>query len=128
MIILDTHTWIWWVSDPQHLSQAASKEIATAKRIGVPAIECWEIATLVAKGRIALDRDPLDWIEQALALPRVELVPLTPAIAVRSTQLGPDFHGDPADRLIVATALLEAATLVTKDAKIRAHAAVRSVW
>jgi PIN domain nuclease of toxin-antitoxin system len=67
-------------------------------------------------------------LEQALALPKMELVPLTPPIAVKATQLGNDFPGDPADRVIVATAILESAPLVTKDSKIRKYSAVTSVW
>lgn len=128
MTVFDTHAWIWWVSDPENLSKAAQKEIRAARAIGVSAISCWEFATAVAKGRLTVDRSPLEWIEQALALPRVELLPLSPAVSVRATQLGGGFHGDPADRIIVATALLESAVLVTKDAKIRDYAPVRALW
>ncbi len=83
---------------------------------------------LVEHGRIGFDRDPLEWIEQALALRKVELLPLTPQVAVRSTQLGAGFHFDPADRLIVATALLLRAPLVTRDRRIRGYRPVQSVW
>ena len=81
-----------------------------------------------ARGRIELDRPPLAWLEEALALPRVELVPLTPAVAVRASRLGRDFPGDPADRVIVATALLESAVLVTRDSRIRDYPGVETVW
>jgi PIN domain nuclease of toxin-antitoxin system len=128
MTVLDTHAWLWWVSKDVNLSRIAEKEIRVAKRIGVCAISCLEVATAVAKGRIQLDRDPVAWMRQALALDRVELMPITPAIAVQATQLGREFHGDPADRLIVATAILEAATLVTKDDRIRGYPAVTAVW
>jgi PIN domain nuclease of toxin-antitoxin system len=127
VIVLDTHAWIWWASDPGRLGRRGRAAIEAADRIGVPAVCCFEVAAAVARGRITLDRAPLEWFEQALALPRVELAPLTPAIAVKATQLAA-FHGDPADRLIVATALLDAATLVTKDRNIRAYSAVTSVW
>lgn len=80
-----------------------------------------------AKGRILLDRSPLEWIEQALDLPKVELVPLTPAIAVQASHLG-QFHGDPADRVIVASAILESAHLVTKDKTIRTYPAIATIW
>ena len=127
MIVLDTHTWIWWASDPARLGRRGRTAMEGADRIGVPAVCCFEVAAAVSRGRITLDRAPLEWIEQALALPRIELLPLTPAIAVKATQLG-SFHGDPADRLIVATAILAAATLVTKDRNIRAYGALSSVW
>ena len=83
---------------------------------------------MVAKGRISLDRDPLDWLEQAVAVRKVELLPLTPAVSVKATQLGNDFPGDPADRVITATAILESAPLITKDSKIRDYAGVNTVW
>ena len=127
MIVLDTHAWIWWASDPARIGRRGRAAIEAADRIGVPAVCGYEVAAAVSRGRITLDRAPLEWIEQALALPRVELLPLTPAVAVKATQLGA-FHGDPADRLIVATALLADATLVTKDRNIRAYGAVASVW
>lgn len=128
MIILDTHAWIWWLSAPERLSKSAAREIRSAKRVGVSAISCMEVATLAARGRIELDRDPLDWMLAALELPRVELLPLSPAVAVRSATLDPDFHGDPADRILVASTLLESARLVTKDGKIREYLKSESIW
>ena len=128
MIVLDTHAWLWWVSKPSELSRAARQRIVSETRIGVSAISCLEVATAVAKKRITLDRDPLSWLEQALALPKLDLLPLTPAIAVKATQLGHNFPGDPADRVIVATAILESAALITKDSRIRDYSAVTSVW
>jgi PIN domain nuclease of toxin-antitoxin system len=128
VIVLDTHAWLWWVSDPSRLSRAAHRRIRTATQIGISAISCLEVATAVAKGRITLDREVLDWLEQALALPRVELLPLTPLIAVKATQLGKDFPGDPADRVIAATSLVEFAPLVTKDSEVHASGAVTVIW
>jgi PIN domain nuclease of toxin-antitoxin system len=128
VIVLDTHVWLWWVSDPSRLSRAAHRSIRTATQIGISAISCLEVATAVAKRRITLDREVLDWLEQALALPRVELLPLTPLIVVKATQLGNDFPGDPADRVIAATSLVESAPLVTKDSKVHASAAVTVIW
>ena len=127
MIVLDTHTWIWWASEPARLGRRGRAAIEAADRIGVPAVCQFEVTAAISRGRITLDRAPLEWIEQALALPRVELLPLTAAVAVKATQLG-SFHGDPADRLIVATAVLAAATLVTKDRNIRAYGPVSSLW
>lgn len=127
MIVLDTHAWLWWRNESVHLSARAKRAIAKADRIGVCAISCWEFAMLVAKGRISVDRPPLDWLRQALAVPSVELLPLTPAVAVKSMQLE-GFHGDPADRLIVATALLEGVSLVTVDDRIRGYPGVVATW
>ena len=97
MIILDTHAWIWWLSVPENLSKAAERDIRSAKRIGISAISCMEVATLVERRRIDLDRDPLEWMNDALDLPRIELLPLSPAVAVKASSLDGDFHGDPAD-------------------------------
>ena len=127
MIVLDTHAWIWWASDSGRLGRRARAALEAAERIGVPAVCCFEVAAAAARGRISLDRSPLEWLQQALALPHVEALALTPAVAVRAAQLGA-FHGDPADRLIVATALVHDATLVTKDRHIRAYTPVTSLW
>lgn len=128
MIVLDTHAWIWWVSEPAALGRAARREIDRARKIGVPAICCLEVATLAARGRISLDRSPLEWMRDALALSRVELLALTPAIAVKAAELPLHFPGDPADRLIAAAAILESAVLVTKDERLRDSALVRTAW
>lgn len=127
MIVLDTHAWIWWVSDPRKLGKRGRAVLDEAEWIGVPAVCTFEVAAALARGRITLDRSPLDWLEQALALPRVELLALTPSIAVKATQLGA-FRGDPADRLIVASAIVHDAVLVTRDRHIRAFTNVNSVW
>ncbi|HVO49911.1 MAG TPA: type II toxin-antitoxin system VapC family toxin [Thermoanaerobaculia bacterium] len=129
MILLDTHAWIWWAAEtPRRLTARARRAIAESPSIAVSAISPWEVAMLVAKGRLELDRDVLVWIRQALALPRVTLVPLTPEIAVRSTRLGAGFPGDPADRIIVASARELGASLVTKDQVLRRAEGVRTVW
>ncbi len=97
-------------------------------RIGVPAIACLEVAALAQRGRITLDRPVLDWMQAALALPRVELLALFPAVAVNAMALSESFPGDPADRLIVATTIIERGTLVTRDDRIRRSALVPTVW
>lgn len=127
-VVLDTHAWLWWVSRPASLGRGAASRIASARRIGISAVSCLEVAVAVAKGRISLDRAPLDWLEQALALPHVELVALTPRIAVAASQLGRDFPGDPADRVIAATAQLEGAILLTKDRRIRSYPGLAAEW
>jgi PIN domain nuclease of toxin-antitoxin system len=126
VILLDTHAWVWWVADKARLSRVAKARLDKEDQLAISDISLWEVATLVAKGRLLLDRDPTDWLIQASS--GVEIIPIRPPIAVRSTQLGRSFHGDPADRLIVATAILENASLVTRDEKIRAFPGVTSIW
>ena len=126
--MLDTHAWIWWVSDPGKLSEPARERIEAATDIGICAISCWEVAMLVSKQRIRFDRDVLTWIHQALRRPRVRLVPLTPVIAVAATQFTAGIPGDPADRMIVASSLHLDADLVTRDRALHAFGKVRTVW
>jgi PIN domain nuclease of toxin-antitoxin system len=128
MTVLDTHAWIWWVSEPARLGKSARRILDGAKRVGVPAVCCLEVATLAARGRITLDRPPLEWIHDPLAQPHVELLALTPAVAVKAASFPSTFPGDPADRLVVATAMIESAILITKDDRIRRSGAVETVW
>lgn len=128
MIILDTHAWIWWVDGSGRLPDNTRRLIDAADRIGIPAISCWEIAMLVEKKRLGLSMDVEVWIDLALQRSRVELVPLTPEIAVLSTRLPGEFHGDPADRLIVASSLSRNAPLVTKDEKVTNWGFVPVFW
>jgi len=86
------------------------------------------VATLVAKHRIKLDRPVEHWFDIALVLPGIQLAALEPAVAVRSTKLPGAFHPDPADRIIVATALEHSAPIVTPDERIRAYPHVQSAW
>ena len=128
MILLDTHAWVWWAAEPKKLSIRARQAIEGADEISVSAISPWEVAMLVSKARLELDRDVLLWLRQALALPRVSLIPLSPEIAVTSTTLGPGFPGDPADRILAATALRLRAPLVTRDRGLRSVKSLRTIW
>ncbi len=128
MIVLDTATWIWRASDPKRLTTSARRAIDQAERALVSAISVWEVAMLVAKRRIQLDRPVEQWVDIALALPGIQLAPLEPAIAVRSTKLPGEFHPDPADRIIVATALENAVPIITPDDRIRSYPHVQSAW
>lgn len=129
MIVLDTHAWLWWVSSPEKLSPAARDAMEGARELGVSPISCWELATKVAQGKLRLDREIDVWVHQALARPRLRVAELLPEIAVAAGGLGAEgFHGDPADRMIVATAMHHDSLLVTKDQAIREFEPVRSVW
>lgn len=128
MIVLDTHAWAWWTAVSAKLSATAKKHIEEASRIGVSAISAWEVAMLVARGRLRFDRDVLDWIDEALAQPRVVLLALSPEIAVRSTRLGHEAPADPADQILVATALAHRAPLVTRDRHLRRYPGLETIW
>ena len=131
MIVLDTHTLLWWVNDPTTLSKPAAEIIdaaVTSKSVHVSSISSWEIALLVERGRLRLALDVRDWICRCEALPFLTFVPVSNAIAIESVRL-PDFpHADPADRIIAATALSLGAALVTKDDKLRNYPHVKTIW
>lgn len=126
MIVLDTHAWFWLVAAPDYLSELAATAIDSAERIGVSAISCWEIAMLAEKKRIELDRATPKWLEDVLTSTETVLLPIEPAIAALAAQL--PLHGDPADRLIVATAMMGGAKLVTKDQRIRNSGLLLTIW
>jgi PIN domain nuclease of toxin-antitoxin system len=128
LIVLDTHARVWWAVASTKLSAAARRAIEGAGELAVSPMSYWEVAMLVERGRLVLDRDVLTWIRQALAMPRVVCVPLLPGIAVAASSFAADFHGDPVDRILVATAQHLQAPLVTKDDRIRSSKAVRTIW
>lgn len=124
MKLLDTHAWIWLYSNPERLSPTALA--ATNNDIlCVSIISCWETAMLVQKKRLSFTLDVEQWID--LALQFVVLLPITPSIAVSSARLL-NFHGDPADRLIVATCLEHSMSLISKDDRIRSSNLIQVIW
>ena len=132
MIVLDTHALVWWVTGQstelsRKARQAIDAEIAGGE-ILVSSISAWEIAMLVESERLTLTMDVEKWLDVVSEIEAVRFVPVNNRIAVKSTTLPGDFHKDPADRLIVATARDAAASLVSADEKIRRYPYVTSVW
>ncbi len=123
MLVLDTHIWLWWVHGDSQLPASYHDYIQAQEThgLGISAISCWEVAKLVEYNRLTLALPVIDWLDQALAYPGIQLLELTPRIAVESTQLPDTFHRDPADQIIVATARVYSCALVTLDRRIRAY-------
>ncbi len=126
MIVLDTHIWLWWVDGGVKLpaDYRAFIQSEEPNGLGVSAISCWEVAKLVQLGRLQLGCPVERWLALALQ-PPVQLLPLSPEVAVAATQLPGNFHRDPADQIIVATARWFACPLVTLDGLIRAYPHVK---
>jgi PIN domain nuclease of toxin-antitoxin system len=125
-LLYDTHAWIWSAAgDEEQLGSGARAAIQAAAHAGllrVAAISVWELAMLHAKGGLQLSLDLTQWVHQALGATGTRLVPLEPAISIESTRLPGAFHGDPADRLLVATARVLPACLLTRDRGILEYA------
>jgi len=131
MIVLDTHVWIWWLSNPKTLSQRAQTAVTTAMGDGtvfISSISTWEVALLAARDRLRLTMEVSDWIAKSEVLPFVTFVPVDNAIALRAVSLPGSFHKDPADRIIIATALNLGAAVVTRDDRILKYRHVKAIW
>jgi PIN domain nuclease of toxin-antitoxin system len=130
MIVLDTHTLVWWVAGQSELSKAAKnaieKDIAKDEVL-VSSISAWEIALLVEHGRLVLAMDVERWLRTVTQIRGLSFVAVDNEIAVKSVALV-DFHKDPADRIIVATARELSASVVTKDERIRGYPHVKTIW
>ena len=129
MILLDTHIWLWWLLEPQKLSRGQAEALSAESFLtaGVAAVSCWEVAWLASRNRVELRKPPAEWFAAALAGSNVELVSLSPQIAVDAVNLPGEFHKDPADRQIVATARTLGCPLLTADGKILAYEHVETV-
>lgn len=129
MIILDTHIWIWWVQGDARLPINAFDILdrQNPEEIGVSIISCWEAAMLHARGKLSLPCILDDWMTRALAFPGVNLLNLSPVIVMEACRLPGDFHRDPADRLLVATARLLNVTLLTVDGLILGYPHVKGL-
>jgi PIN domain nuclease of toxin-antitoxin system len=133
LIVLDTHALIWWVNGDAQLSQQAHNTIEAELsrsdgQVLISAISAWEIAMLVAKGRLAMTMDVDVWLETVASIEGVSFVPVDARVAVQSVRLPGELHPDPADRLIVALARHYSCVLVTADAKIHRYRHVKTIW
>jgi PIN domain nuclease of toxin-antitoxin system len=132
LIVLDTHTLIWWADAGSKLSENARKATTVAARrqggLVASAISVFEIVTLERRGRLKFKIPANEWLTHVRILPELTIHPITDEIAERAGALGEVFPGDPADRLIAATALVLGVPLVTHDTKLRDVPGLSTVW
>ncbi len=120
-LLLDTHVLLWWLDDSGRLSPAQQEAVATVgpqSPLLVSDISLWEISTLYSLGRVRLSLPLREWLDKAVAPPLVRRQGISPAIAEHVAALPDSFHRDPADRILVATARVLGATLLTQDRRI----------
>lgn len=132
MIVLDTHALVWWVSHPARLGARARRALDAAvdggERIAASSISVWEIAMLVKAERLKLTMDVESWLAHVDALPMVDFIAVDNRISLRAVNLENFPHRDPADRIIVSTALGLGAPLLTADERMQKYAPVRTIW
>jgi len=125
-LLLDTHAWIWFAAGDRRMKPRIAALIQDARKVGalfVSPITIWEIGMLVSKERIVLGQSCEDWIGKALMLPGLRLAALEPEIALAASFLPGECHGDPADRILIATARHLGIPLATADAAIHGYGA-----
>jgi PIN domain nuclease of toxin-antitoxin system len=130
-LLLDTHVWIWLLLGEYKPNPRTFMQIEEAyehHKLSISDITLWEISMLAKKERINLGQPTLSWIKNALKLSGTQLVHITPEIAVDSTEFLADFHGDPANRILVATARVLDLVLVTRDEKILEYGKTNRVF
>jgi PIN domain nuclease of toxin-antitoxin system len=125
LILLDTHVLVWLVQGDSKLggkAQDALRKVVAEEGVLVSAISIWEVSMLAAKGRLILGRPTGQWVASALALPGIGLAPIEPMAAVEAGALPDSIRGDPADRIIIATARALTCPIATADRAILAYA------
>jgi PIN domain nuclease of toxin-antitoxin system len=128
--LLDTHILVWWLNDSSRLSPAQQEIVSSASAespLLVSDISIWEVATLHSLSRIQLTIPLRAWLDKAVAPPLVRRQGISPAIAAELATLPDTFQRDPADRILVATARILGATLLTQDRRIVEAALVNTL-
>lgn len=125
LLLLDTHVVHWWSAEPERLSRAAAQAVEAADELAVSGITWYELAWLAEHERIDLAVPVLSWLQQLGS--QVRTLGITPAVAASAAALPSSFPGDPADRVIYATAVQHGCRLVTKDGRLRAHRSPRRI-
>lgn len=125
-ILLDTHVWVWVLEGLADRIGPGTRQLvsraARGGRLKVSPVSAWEIGMLVRKGRVAFGESCERWVQRAIGAPGLSVSELTPSIAVESSFLPGEFHGDPADRILIASARASGAWLLTADESILAYA------
>ncbi len=119
IVVLDSHVIHWWSAEPDRMSPAATAALSDADELAVADVSWFELAWLARHERIVVTVPIVSWLQQLAA--QVRTIPVTPAIASTAVSLPSSFPGDPADRLIYATAIERGWRLITKDRMLRRH-------
>lgn len=131
MTVLDTHVLLWWVNQERELPQAVLAKIKRAQkegRLALSAMSFWEVAMLCNKGRLLLGFEPEIWMDKVRRLPFLQIISPDVDILMASVRLPENFPKDPVDRIIAATALVNGATLITRDARLRSCVELKTYW
>lgn len=128
--LLDTHVWIWAMDNVDSLPAGVRRELFKPGKLpfGLSVISVWEASKKESMGKLKLSLPIRHWFDSAIREPFIQLQPLTVDVAHESNHLPGEFHRDPADQIIVATARIHRCTLITADQRILAYAHVRSLW
>jgi PIN domain nuclease of toxin-antitoxin system len=128
---LDTHAWIWWITQDKRLSKHAQSIIRSSisrEGIWISAISAWEVAKKVEKKQLVLDRPLRQWLNSAMSVEGLLIAELNVDILIQSCELPSPFHGDPADQIIAATVRYHSGRLITKDQKLLDYPHLKCIW